>query len=113
FASPTLPALASGIASRLDAGAVVRPPITPVSRDGALPLSFAQQRLWFLDQFSEASHAYHIPLALRLRGPLDVGAWQRALDALWNRHEALRSVFVNVGGQPQVHLLDPAQGLPL
>ncbi|MCA6221756.1 non-ribosomal peptide synthetase, partial [Photorhabdus antumapuensis] len=87
--------------------------ILPISRDGALPLSFAQQRLWFLAQLEGVSETYHIPMALRLSGQLDIMAWQKALDTLFARHEALRSVFVSVDGQPQVRLLEPDSGLLL
>ncbi|TDB40348.1 condensation domain-containing protein, partial [Photorhabdus khanii] len=78
-----------------------------------LPLSFAQQRLWFLAQLEGVSETYHIPMALRLRGQLDIMAWQKALDTLFARHEALRSVFVSIEGQPQVRLLAPDSGLRL
>ena len=50
------------------------PPITPASRDGELPLSFAQERLWFLDQLDPGNTSYNMPSAVRLRGPLDVEA---------------------------------------
>ena len=113
FASPTLKAFAEVVSQRLAQGAVVLPDIRPVPREGALPLSFAQQRLWFLAQFDQRSDNYHIPLALRLRGALDVPAWKQALNQLWARHEALRSIFASSDGQPEVHLLAPEQGLPL
>ncbi|WP_338874868.1 non-ribosomal peptide synthase/polyketide synthase [Mycetohabitans endofungorum] len=112
FAAPTLAGLAAALnAQRTDRA--VLPVITPVSRDGALPLSFAQQRLWFLAQLDGASDSYHISLALRLRGTLNITAWQQALDALFARHEALRSVFVSVDGQPQVQLLPAETGVPM
>uniref|UniRef100_UPI001591E9DD condensation domain-containing protein n=1 Tax=Paraburkholderia phenazinium TaxID=60549 RepID=UPI001591E9DD len=82
-------------------------------RQAELPLSFAQQRLWFLAQLDGVSATYHIPLALRLQGRLDTAAWQRALDTLLDRHEALRSVFVAVQGQPQVRLLPVGTALPV
>ncbi|WP_334016879.1 condensation domain-containing protein, partial [Burkholderia gladioli] len=113
FASPTLAGLAALITNRLDQGTAALPPITPVPRDGELPLSFAQQRLWFLAQLDGVSATYHIPLALRLQGRLDTAAWQRALDTLLDRHEALRSVFVAVQGQPQVRLLPVGTALPV
>ncbi|NIF73801.1 amino acid adenylation domain-containing protein [Burkholderia sp. Ap-962] len=113
FASPTLTGLAAIITNRLDQGAAALPPITPVSRDDELPLSFAQQRLWFLAQLDGVSATYHIPLALRLQGRLDAAAWQRALDTLLDRHEALRSTFVTVQGQPQVRLLPVGTALPV
>ena len=89
------------------------PSITPVSREGALPLSFAQQRLWFLAQLEAESAIYNIPVALRLRGDLDSSALRRSLDALFARHEGLRSIFVAVDGQPHVELLPAEKGLSL
>jgi len=64
-----------------------------------LPLSWPQQRLWFIDQMQGGSKAYQIPLALRLRGALNVKALQDALDAIVARHEALRTRFITVQGQ--------------
>ncbi|SIT65550.1 amino acid adenylation domain-containing protein [Burkholderia sp. b14] len=113
FATPTLAAFAAVLDAHWQQGTEVRPEITPVSRDGSLPLSFAQQRLWFLAQLNGVSESYHIPLALHVRGPLDRAAWQQALDALFARHEALRSTFVSVDGQPQVRLLPAHTGVPL
>ncbi|MFD2419029.1 amino acid adenylation domain-containing protein, partial [Amycolatopsis pigmentata] len=74
--------------------------IRPVDRRGTagLPLSFAQQRLWFLDRLEPGSREYLIPMAMRLRGRLDVGALQAACDGLIARHEPLRTVFDDVGG---------------
>lgn len=63
-------------------------------------ISGAQRRLWFIDQLEGGSQAYHLPLALRLRGNLDRIALQAALDAILARHEALRSVFMTADGQP-------------
>src|SRR6185295_8364277 len=75
--------------------------ILPADRSQPLPLSLAQQRLWFLDQLDQAaSVAYHIPTALRLRGALDVNALQATLDRLLVRHESLRTHFVAVDGVP-------------
>ncbi|MEH6419881.1 non-ribosomal peptide synthetase [Pseudomonas sp. CGJS7] len=92
-----------------DAGRIVSTP-----RDGELPLSFAQQRLWFLAQLEGVSVTYHIPLALRLHGTLDRDALRQALDRLLARHEGLRTVFIARNGQPRVRLLpaDTALGLP-
>jgi Condensation domain len=64
------------------------------------PLSFSQQRLWFLDQLSPADPTYNIPYAMTIRGPLDVPALQKSLDALVGRHEILRTTFDNVDGTP-------------
>ncbi|WP_338861601.1 non-ribosomal peptide synthase/polyketide synthase [Mycetohabitans rhizoxinica] len=113
FAAPTLAGLAAVLEAQCASDSAALPAITPVSRDGALPLSFAQQRLWFFAQLDSASDTYHMPMALRLRGTLNPIAWQQALDALWARHEALRSVFVSVDGQPQVQLLPAEAGMPM
>ncbi|SIT66707.1 amino acid adenylation domain-containing protein [Burkholderia sp. b13] len=113
FAAPTLAAFAAALDAHWQQGTEMLPEITPVSREGSLPLSFAQQRLWFLAQLDGESDTYHIPLALHVRGPLDRAAWQQALDALLARHEALRSTFVSVEGQPQVQLLPADRGVPL
>ncbi|UFP93831.1 condensation domain-containing protein [Gloeobacter morelensis] len=77
------------------------------SRPQTFPLSFAQQRLWFLDQIEPGSPAYNIPAAVRLSGPLDVAALQRSLDAIVRRHEALRTTFSTQDGQP-VQVIAPA-----
>jgi amino acid adenylation domain-containing protein len=101
FEFPTIATLAEQIeklqrtTTRLQA-----PPIRPVPRDGALPLSFAQQRLWFLEQLEPGSAAYNIPDAYRLRGPLDVAVFERCVNEIIRRHESLRTTFQTVGGKP-------------
>ncbi|HUB89662.1 MAG TPA: amino acid adenylation domain-containing protein, partial [Dyella sp.] len=87
-------------------------PILPIARDGALPLSFAQQRLWFLAQLEGVSATYHIPFGLRLRGSLDVIALRHSLDHVFARHESLRTVFDTANGMPQVRLLPTTHRLP-
>ncbi len=69
-------------------------------RDAA-PLSFAQQRLWFLDQLEPGSAKYNLPSVLRLRGPLEAKALERSLEAILRRHEALRTTFQAVEGWPR------------
>ncbi|MER8786193.1 condensation domain-containing protein, partial [Mesorhizobium sp. M1006] len=114
FARPVLADLAESIVEVLSrSGPQDLPAIATVSRNEPLVLSFAQQRIWFLAQLDEGSTNYHIPLALRLRGVLDRGAWQRSLDRLFARHEALRSVFVAPEGKPWVEVLPPDAGLPV
>jgi amino acid adenylation domain-containing protein len=76
------------------------PAIAAADRSQPLPLSFPQQRLWFLDQLNhEASAAYHMPAALRLSGRLDKAALRAALDRIVARHEVLRTCFVQAGGE--------------
>jgi len=72
-------------------------PIVPTSRDGNLPLSFAQQRLWFLSRYETEASLYNIPIALRLRGKLNIEAAQAGLQEIVNRHEVLRTSFPEVG----------------
>ncbi|MFP2934781.1 condensation domain-containing protein, partial [Pyxidicoccus sp. 3LG] len=88
------------------------PPLVPVPRTGALPLSFAQQRLWFIDQLEPGSPLYNMPAALRLEGTLDVRALEAAFDALVRRHEALRTTFAVRDDEP-VQLIHPAADFSL
>ncbi|MET8045745.1 amino acid adenylation domain-containing protein, partial [Micromonospora sp. NPDC005215] len=90
FETPTVATLAA----TLDSAAHARPPVTPVvPRPERVPLSPAQQRLWFLHQLQGPSTTYNIPTALRLRGPLNTTALTEALHDLVTRHESLRTVF--------------------
>lgn len=73
---------------------------TSARRNSGLPLSFAQQRLWFINQLAPASPAYNIPVAIELTGPLDVVALERGLNEIARRHEVLRTRFVAVDGTP-------------
>ncbi|KAF9558057.1 hypothetical protein EC968_007307, partial [Mortierella alpina] len=109
FSSPSLCAFAAVVSNHLTQDRAASLDIMPVSRAGELPLSFAQQRLWFLAQMDGVSNVYHIPIAFRLHGSFNKTAWQQALDELYSRHEALRSVFINVNGRPQIRIL-PAEG---
>jgi len=90
FAHPVLADLVSTL-SHAERAALA--PISRADREARIPLSFAQQRLWFVAQMEEASQAYHIPLAVRLSGNLDVHALRQALNELMARHEALRTTF--------------------
>ena len=76
------------------------------------PLSFAQQRLWFLDQLEPGGTSYNLPAAFRLKGPLQVEALQRSLDEIVRRHESLRTTFRVVDGQP-VQAISPPGPMPL
>ena len=79
---------------------VPRPGLRPRQSDSEPPLSFAQQRLWFLEQLEPGAGTYVIPMACRLIGELDVGILQRAVDALVRRHETLRTTFAVRDGEP-------------
>src|ERR1043166_9733890 len=86
-------------------GLAAAPALRPhANRDGA-PLSFAQQRLWLVNELRPRSPVYNVPRALRLKGRLDVGALERSLNEILRRHEALRTVFPAVGGQPIQRIL--------
>ncbi|MDC0720329.1 non-ribosomal peptide synthetase/type I polyketide synthase [Nannocystis bainbridge] len=98
YAGPTVAALAGLVRARR-APASEPSPIAPARRDGPLPLSLAQERLFFLDRLAPDSTAYNCPHGFRLRGSLDAAALQRGLDALVERHESLRTTFVEVAGQ--------------
>ncbi|HET7462356.1 MAG TPA: amino acid adenylation domain-containing protein, partial [Longimicrobium sp.] len=89
------------------------PPIEPADRGGRLPLSFAQQRLWFLEQLGDLGSTYHIHRPLRLRGELDRAALGRALDGVVARHEALRTVFAQVDGAPDQRIAPADAGFLL
>ncbi|MCY1045105.1 non-ribosomal peptide synthase/polyketide synthase, partial [Corallococcus sp. bb12-1] len=107
FEAPTLRELARRIDDTAK-GLPGLPPLVPTSRDGVLPLSYAQQRLWFLDQLQPGSPAYNMPVALRAEGPLDVEALERAFEALVHRHETLRTTFAQRDGAPVQHIHPPA-----
>ncbi|KAF9554146.1 hypothetical protein EC968_009886, partial [Mortierella alpina] len=105
-------AFAAFISDHLAQGCADSLKIIPVSRDGELPASSAQQRLWFLAQLDGVSRTYHIPIAFRVHGLFNRTAWQQALDELYSRHEALRSVFINIDGRPLVQIRK-AEGMSL
>jgi amino acid adenylation domain-containing protein len=108
FESPTIAGLAAEIEAVMRAGQDLQmPSIERVRRDGPIPLSFAQQRLWFLNQMSQCSHIYNIPSALRLTGPLNVPALERSLNEIIRRHEILRTTFTTIDEQP-VQLVAPS-----
>src|SRR3954453_5009543 len=88
--------------------------IARVDRTQSLPLSWPQQRLWFLDQFDHAAGvAYHLPAALKLSGPLDHAALLAALDRVVARHEILRTRFISIDGKPEQVIDAPDIGFDL
>ncbi|MCB0080764.1 MAG: amino acid adenylation domain-containing protein, partial [Caldilineaceae bacterium] len=98
FEKPTIAELTSELMAVQPGGE--QPPLLPVDRNAALPLSFAQQRLWLIAQLDPDSSGYSIPGALRLSGRLDVTALHQALNELVARHESLRTVFALQDGEP-------------
>ncbi|KPY17506.1 Amino acid adenylation [Pseudomonas savastanoi pv. phaseolicola] len=105
FALGELAAVASALAG---AGRSELSLILPAPRDQSLPLSFAQQRLWFLAQMEGGNEAYNIPLALRIRGLLDVAALTAAVSRIVERHETLRSRFIACEEGAEVVFTAPA-----
>ncbi|HYR10725.1 MAG TPA: condensation domain-containing protein, partial [Longimicrobium sp.] len=84
----------------------------PARGEGPAPLSFAQERLWFLDRMEPGNAFYNLPNAVRMRGALDVPALQRALGEIVRRHESLRTVFAEADGSP-VQVIAPFGGFAL
>ncbi|HEU4559547.1 MAG TPA: amino acid adenylation domain-containing protein, partial [Longimicrobium sp.] len=112
FEGPTVAELAARVDALRQGGSHVLPPVVPVDRDRPLPLSFAQERLWFLDRLDGGSAAYNLPAALRFIGALDAGALERALGEIVRRHESLRTVFREVDGGA-VQVIVPFAGFAL
>ncbi|MFC7988723.1 non-ribosomal peptide synthase/polyketide synthase [Streptomyces pilosus] len=106
FDTPTV----AGLSGALDTGnGHARPALTAAApRPGRIPLSYAQQRLWFLHRFEGPSAAYNSPVALRLTGPLDQDALRSAVTDLTARHESLRTVFAEDAEGPHQIVRDPA-----
>ncbi|HEX3529710.1 MAG TPA: amino acid adenylation domain-containing protein [Thermoanaerobaculia bacterium] len=115
FEAATVTALARTFDALLHgSGGLDVPPLVPVPRGGALPLSFAQERLWFLQRFGERLVAYNEAASFRMRGPLDVAALRWSLDEIVRRHETLRTAFPESAGQVEQRIAPAATAsLPL
>ncbi|MBX9367027.1 condensation domain-containing protein, partial [Streptomyces sp. WAC04114] len=105
FDTPTVAGLAAGLGEADGA----RPALTARPRPDLVPLSYGQRRLWFLDRFQESSTTYNIPVSVRLLGPVDGSALDAALRDVIRRHEVLRTVFVEVDGEPHQRVVAPEE----
>ncbi|WP_343242300.1 amino acid adenylation domain-containing protein [Streptomyces sp. SID339] len=123
FGAPTVAGLARCVGERLGSGSgsgsgsgFGRPVLAARVRPDVVPLSFAQQRMWFLNRLEEtvpgAASAYNLPLVLRISGALDLAALEAALGDVADRHESLRTVFPEANGVPRQQILDGAAGRP-
>ncbi|WSY60036.1 amino acid adenylation domain-containing protein [Nocardia sp. NBC_00881] len=110
FGAPTVALLATRLAEF--EGGEARRALVPVERPERVPLSLAQQRMWFLNQFDTDSAANNVPFAIRLSGALDVGALQAAVADVIERHESLRTVYPAVDGTGYQVVLPAAQAVP-
>ncbi|HEV3391341.1 MAG TPA: amino acid adenylation domain-containing protein, partial [Solirubrobacteraceae bacterium] len=112
FEAPTVAELGAKVAAARGAEAESGPPLVPASREGSLPLSYAQERLWLLEQIEEVGAAYNTPIVLRVHGALDVGKLSSALSSVVSRHEVLRTRFATVDGA-NMQVIDPPRAVSL
>ncbi|GAA2356708.1 hypothetical protein Cme02nite_50090 [Catellatospora methionotrophica] len=113
YRAPTVGALAPLVDAAPRGAAsspAVAPPLVPAHRDGPVPLSLPQERVWFLERFAPGNLAYNTQVSVRLRGPLDHGALAGALTRIVARHEVLRTRFVEVDGVP---VQEPVPPMPI
>jgi amino acid adenylation domain-containing protein len=108
FEAPTLEELARAVEAARDSGAEAPAPILPADRAAGLPLSFAQERLWFLDRLQGGGSVYNVPLVMRLQGRLDAEGLAAALREVVRRHETLRTVFPERDGEPAQEIVPPS-----
>ncbi|MFF8961111.1 amino acid adenylation domain-containing protein, partial [Streptomyces sp. NPDC014894] len=111
FSAPTV----AGVARLIDDGqSETRTALTPQARPEVLPLSYAQQRMWFLNRLEGvgAGAGYNLPLTLRMSGELDTAALEAAIGDVADRHESLRTVFPDTDGTPRQEILEGAAGRP-
>jgi amino acid adenylation domain-containing protein len=118
FTAPTVAELAEQIVTLRSRGSTRElPPIRPISRDGLLPASFAQERYWYVQQLAPQTPINNIHTALSLTGDLDAGALRRSINIVVERHESLRTAFAMNGGElaqtiaPEVRIALPVEDL--
>ena len=107
FETPTVAGLAVQVETAMRSGQQKPAPLVSILRDRPLPLSSAQQRLWFLDRLDPNNSLYNVPAAVLMQGPLCVASLRRSLNEIVRRHEALRTTFAAQDGQP-VQIIAPA-----
>jgi amino acid adenylation domain-containing protein len=112
FQQPTVAGLALSLETARLGEQELAPPVVRVTREEPLPLSFAQQRLWFIDQLQPGSGAYNLPTAVRLTGQLNLEVTERTFAEVVRRHEALRTTFAAPDGQP-VQVVHEAEGFAI
>lgn len=112
FEHPSVAQMAAGLDSLLASQAPPPTPAIPKAPAGLLPLSFAQERLWVFERLAPGSPAYHLPIAFRWPGEVDVKALRRALDEIVRRHEVLRTALFERNGEPMQQTLPP-ESVPL
>src|SRR5581483_9429221 len=110
FESPTVAGLARRIEEGMRSGGEqIAPPMIPVQRNQAMPLSFAQERLWFIEQMEPGRSTYNIPAGVRLEGWLSTAALEQALREVVRRHEVLRTSFIEIEGEPRQVIRERAE----
>jgi len=116
FEKPTIAALAANVSAALNDGRFTQAqdihPLTRSAMAGVLPLSFAQERLWFWEQLHPGTPTYNLTSAFRLDGELDVSILEQSLNEIMRRHEILRTSYIAVEGQP-VQIVAPHSFVPL
>lgn len=115
FEFPTIAELAKGVeAMKQSQNVLAIPPLVPVSRDSNLPLTYAQEGLWFIHQLNPDLPIYNSPAAVRLTGSLNIPAFEKSLNEILRRHEALRTKFTLAEGKPvQVIVPDLTLKIPV
>ncbi|AJW41276.1 Siderophore biosynthesis non-ribosomal peptide synthetase modules Bacillibactin synthetase component F [Rhodococcus sp. B7740] len=109
FENPTVAQLVEVLGDDVDPASI----LTPVQRPKHIPTSYGQSRMWFLDRLDGDASPYKIPIGLRIRGPINVGALERAFGDVVARHEVLRTVFEEVDGEPYQVILPAGTGAPV
>ncbi|GGK97911.1 amino acid adenylation domain-containing protein [Nocardia jinanensis] len=109
FETPSVAKLAARAESHADTGRIS---LTAQQRPDRIPLSYAQQRMWFLNRFEPDSAAYSIPIVIRLTGQLDIDALRTAVDDVMTRHEVLRTIYPQFDGEPAQVVLPAAEAVP-